>query len=416
MAVVHDRRQVAPRVGIITFIGGLGGGLVFPILPALGLQLGISSFVIGIIVSANRVSRLAFDSPAGRVVDRLGGRIPLAGGMLIEALGIFFYDVGLQIGHVVAWLLVGRIIFGIGSALLMVGAQAVVLGASRHEDRGRSIAIVRIALSMGMPAGLVLGGLIADLASDSVAFLTGAGLTLAGAVVALVLIPPGRTVRPPSGGAKGGRSGLASVKGQALPARPVIIASAAFNAMIFLCVQGVLLATLVVLVHVRDMHLFGMHDQGTAGLVMAVMMACSSLLSFTLGRGIDRLPMRTTVVLPALIVLCAGFVLLALAQGLPMLFAGVILIGCSFNGVSLPMLALLGDVTDPDRYGHAVGVYQMFGDVGGSIGPMLGLVAGAQIGLLPTYFGLAALIGVSSLVALWRAGREKRALAVAAHG
>ena len=416
MAGVRDRRRVAPRVAIITFIGGLGGGLVFPILPALGLQLGISSFVIGIIVSANRVSRLAFDAAAGRVVDRLGGRIPLAVGMLIEAVGIFCYDVGLQIGHVMAWLLVGRIVFGIGSALLMVGAQAVVLGASRHEDRGRSIATVRIALSMGMPAGLVLGGLIADFASDSAAFLTGAGLTLAGAVVALVLIPAGRTARAPSGGTKGGGGALASAKRQVLPVRPVVIASAAFNAMIFLCVQGVLLATLVVLVHVRGMHLFGLHDQGTAGLVMAVMMACSSALSFTLGRGIDRLRMRTTVILPALVVLCAGFVLLALAQGLPMLFAGVVLIGCSFNGVSLPLLALLGDVTDPERYGHAVGTYQMFGDVGGSIGPVLGLVAGARIGLLPTYFGLAALIGASCLVAIWLARLEKRALDVAAHG
>ncbi|HKK14401.1 MAG TPA: MFS transporter, partial [Gammaproteobacteria bacterium] len=40
------------RIGVVTFIGGLGGGLVFPILPALGLQLGIAGGLIGLILSA----------------------------------------------------------------------------------------------------------------------------------------------------------------------------------------------------------------------------------------------------------------------------------------------------------------------------------------------------------------------------
>lgn len=396
-----DATAATHRVALVTFIGGLGGGLVFPILPALGLQLGISSFLIGLILSANRITRLVCDAPSGRLVDRVGGKRPLAWGLFLEAVGIMGYSAGLHLGHVAWWLLGGRIVFGVGSALLIVGAQAAVLGFSTHADRGRRTATVRIALSMGMPGGLVLGGVIADAASDDAAFWVGAALTLIGAAIALWQVPSAHH-RPahPTGATDEGPIGRLKTL-VALPEFPVLAAAWSFNALIFLCVQGVLLATLVVLVHDRAVQLFGMGDQGTAGLVMAVLMACSSLMAFTLGRGIDRLPLRSAVVLPSLAVLAAGFVVLALAHTITATLLGTLLVGASFNGITLPMLTLLGDVTQPDQYGRAVGVYQVFGDIGGSLGPIVGLESGVRFGLAPTYLALAALVAVGCLCATW---------------
>jgi len=401
------------RVALVTFIGGLGGGLVFPILPALGLQLGISSFVIGLILSANRLTRLACDAAAGRLVDRFGGKGPLAWGLGLEALGIMAYSAGLHLGHVAWWLLGGRIVFGVGSALLIVGAQAAVLGFSTHGDRGRRTATVRIALSMGMPGGLVLGGVIADLVSDDAAFWAGAGLTLIGAAIAWRYVPSARG----GGYAHGARAGLvqrlrALVR---LPEFPVLAAAWSFNALIFLCVQGVLLATLVVLVHERALALFGMGDQGTAGLMMAALMASSSVMAFGIGRAIDRVAHRATLVLPALAMLAAGFVVLGLAHTLAVTLAGTLLVGISFNAVTLPMLALLGDVTDPDQYGRAVGIYQVFGDIGGSLGPIAGLEAGVRWGLTPTYLALAVLIAAGCAMAVAVRRAEGRFAAGTAH-
>jgi MFS family permease len=71
---------IGRRVAGITLVGGIGGGLVFPILPALGLQLGIAGGMIGLILSANRLSRRASAPWAGRLVDRLGGKIPMSTG------------------------------------------------------------------------------------------------------------------------------------------------------------------------------------------------------------------------------------------------------------------------------------------------------------------------------------------------
>ena len=56
----------------LAFVGGLGGGVVFPILPLLGLQLGIPAVLIGLILSLNRITRLAVNPLSGMVVDRFG--------------------------------------------------------------------------------------------------------------------------------------------------------------------------------------------------------------------------------------------------------------------------------------------------------------------------------------------------------
>jgi len=84
-----------------------------------------------------------------------------------------------------------------------------------------------------------------------------------------------------------------------------------------------------------------------------------------------------------------------------MTLAGAVLAGISFNGITLPLLALLGDITRPERYGRAVATYQIFGDIGGSLGPILGLEAGLHFGLTVTYLAVAGLLALSVPPALW---------------
>ncbi len=399
-----DTVSLSRRVALITFVGGLGGGLVFPILPALGLSLGIPGLMIGFILSANRISRLICDHPAGRVVDKLGGRRALSGALFIETIGVLGYSAALHFGHPALWLLAGRAVYGVGSAFLLVGAQATILSVTKFEDRGRRTATVRVALSSGMPAGLIMGGVIADLASDDAAFLTGASLTLIGSILAAILLPSASKL-PVAHAPKPGRTagGLKTLMKN--PNFPVLTAVWGFNLLVFLTLQGVLLATMVVLMQERDLHLFGMRAQGTSGLMMAVMMASSSVMAFVTGRLIDKVGRRSTLVIPALTVLAAGYAVLAFASNLGLALLGVILVGISYNGVNLPMLALLGDVTKR-HYGRAVGIYQVFGDIGGSLGPIIGLEAGINLGLTSLYLAIAALTASTITVAVWLRRRE----------
>ena len=71
------------------FFGGVGGGVAFPTLPTLGTVLSISPFVVGLILSANRFTRLVMNTPAGQIIDRFGARRPMTIGFLFQGLAPF---------------------------------------------------------------------------------------------------------------------------------------------------------------------------------------------------------------------------------------------------------------------------------------------------------------------------------------
>ncbi|MUW15164.1 MFS transporter, partial [Halorubrum sp. CBA1125] len=80
-----------------TFFVGFGGGVVFPILPNLGAVLGISAFMVGVILSANRWVRLVASAPAGALVDRYGTRKPFVLGLLVEGIATLGYVVAIAL-------------------------------------------------------------------------------------------------------------------------------------------------------------------------------------------------------------------------------------------------------------------------------------------------------------------------------
>jgi MFS family permease len=253
-----------------------------------------------------------------------------------------------------------------------------------------------------------MGGIIADRFSNDAAFLTGALLTFVGALIAILTIPQIRTRL--HGRAASGPVGIRAwlVALAALPEFPILASAWGFNTLVFFTVQGVLLATLVILVQQRGFHLLDMAAQGTAGLVMAALMGCSSIAALALGRGIDRLRLRSSLLLPSIAGVALGFAVIGLAHDLAGTFAGAILVGIFFNGINLPMLALLGDISRPEHYGRITGMYQLFGDLGGSLGPILGVEAGLRYGLGWTYLAMAALLALSGFAALWVWRREHR--------
>ena len=88
-----DTSIVVGTVVVSTFFIGFGGGVIFPIIPNLGAVLGISPFLVGLILSANRFTRLLANAPAGSLVDRVGTRTPLVAGMAIQTVGTAAYVV-----------------------------------------------------------------------------------------------------------------------------------------------------------------------------------------------------------------------------------------------------------------------------------------------------------------------------------
>src|SRR5438105_9936073 len=61
------------------------------------------------------------------------------------------------------WLIVGRIVQGIGGALLMANSTAILTDAFPVEERGLAMGISMIAAIFGSFIGLLVGGLLADI-------------------------------------------------------------------------------------------------------------------------------------------------------------------------------------------------------------------------------------------------------------
>ena len=391
-------------ISIILFVGGLGSGMAFPILPALGQKLGIAGFMIGLILSSDKIARLMFNLPAGQLFPRLGVRRMVGGAMLAATAGMLCFSAAMSSENPAFWLLIGRFIYGMGTSFLMVGAQAAVLGLSDKSNRGRKMASLRLAVNSAIPGGLVLGGLISDLYSDYIAFLIGSAVTFAGTLMAIVLLPGTSDSETTP---KIMTSRIQKKAGHFFPKSPGLFAAFILNFLIFLTVQGALMSTLVLFLQQRHLYLAGMEGQGSSGLVMAVMVSCAALSSFAAGRILDRLPRRSQLIFPALGGLAIGFLVLSRATSITGVFVASILIGLTYNSLTIPTMAFIGDQVHGSEQSRSVGLLQFFGDLGGTLGPILGIWAASLLGVGNLYLAMA-LLSLCSLPAAFRMSQIER--------
>ena len=388
----RDSRRIIFAVVASTFFVGFGGGVVFPILPNLGEVLGISALMVGLILSANRFTRLVCNAPAGALVDRIGTRTPFIAGLVIEAFATLLYVVAILSPLPEAWFMLARVLWGIGSALVFATAYTITADVSESADRGTSMGIVRAGITFGFPAGLVLGGVVSDVWGNVEAFVLAAAFAAVASVVAYLIVPETHVE---------GRND--SVKpwdvDSSLPALTVGLV----NFGLYFAYIGVLFSTLVLLLGARDISIWGLDAQGSSGMLMAVTVLSGA--TFTLAGGVlsDVLGARVPVLVGFLVTACVGFVVLAFGRSFEVLVLACVLIGMGQGGVGGPLTALLADLTPEDRMGRAVGTNNVLGDVGGGLGPLVSLplveivgfeVVYATSALLPLLAGAILVAGV----------------------
>jgi DHA1 family multidrug resistance protein-like MFS transporter len=423
-----------------TFFVGFGGGVVFPILPNLGAVLGISAFMVGVILSANRWVRLVANAPAGALVDRYGTRKPFVYGLLIEGIATLGYVVALAVppaaslrpvaaalprfavGPLVVgpdwwfaplsvavapetWFLLARILWGVGSAAVFATAYTIAADLSDSGSRGTNMGVVRGGITMGFPAGLVLGGIVSSLAGNAAAFVVAAAFALTASVVAHRYVPETHVT--------GDRSGDSIKPWDIDTALPALTVGLVNFGLLFAYI-GALFSTLVLFLGAEDISLFGLAPQGTSGLFMAGTVVSASFFMLVGGRVSDTRESRTPILLTFLVVSFVGFLLLARSGSVLDLAFACVFIGAGQGGTSGPMMALLADLTPDERMGRASGTNNVFGDVGGGLGPMVSLPLIDAVGFAPVYAacavmplaaGVALLLGVRRETGTFLPGR-----------
>jgi MFS family permease len=376
------------------FFGGLGGGVAFPTLPTLGPLLGISPFLVGLILSVNRFTRLVTNTPAGQILDRVGTRRPMIVGFTLQGLAPFGYVLGLHAGGLpvssAAVFLGSRAVWGFGSAFVFVGAFSTITHVTTAENRGKWIGYMRGGQSLGFPTGLVVGGLLTDAYGYDIAFAVAGVTALLAAVVAFLVLPD----VSPAVEASALRELPAIVR-----ADPRIAAVGTVNFVVRFLFAGVLLSTVVLYAdeHAIEIGLFS--ATGVSGIIMAISVLGASATTVLVGRYSDRLANRALLTMPALAVLAGGFVLMVVLPTLTGVVIAVALIGVGVGGSNPPLMAYLGDVSPADDVGKLGGVYNVFGDLGSTLGPLVALPLVARVGFATEYLTCAVLaLGVGLLV------------------
>jgi MFS family permease len=220
------------------------------------LELGGSTFDIGLVQAANSILPTLIAVAVGRLIDRNGERAYLALSLAIMAAGSL---IATYAGSIL-WLGVSQLVLGAGQIGLLVAGQSLVANYGPRDGRENRFAHYATAHSFGQLIGpavaalILSGGVVAVTAGGpgsllpgtqtGLAFLATALITAVGVAVALMLPRPRR--RPGAAGAGSSQPGTLTMTGQVLRRRgmpaamvvSIIVASATDMVIAYLPAYG----------------------------------------------------------------------------------------------------------------------------------------------------------------------------------
>lgn len=350
----------------------------------------------GLVLGVFGLASLVASPLWGRLADRVGATaimlISLFGSGLVMLLFPFVRGFGA--------ILAATVLLSILNEAFRPANMSVVSHIAPPERFRAAYAVIRLAVNLGMSVGPAIGGFLAVWKFDAIFWVDGATSLVAGVVLLLVKLEDPR--------AKGAAIGETSGEDGTAPATVALPSLAAHrNAPLMLCMLGVALTGIVFFQHEGALPLFLTRDlhlaESTYGLMFTINTAMIVFLEVPISLATVGVPVAWLLAWGALLT-GAGFGILALAGGLGVVIASVVL--WTFGEMVLfpSMSARVAEMSPPDRRGEYMGVYTMTFGIAFTSGPWLGTVVYSRFGPAPLWIACLAVSAVSVLVFL--AGRE----------
>jgi MFS family permease len=181
-----SRPLLVAALGVLTVFLDSAVNIAFP---AISAAFGVADTSIQWIILTYVVTFAAVLIPAGRLADRVGHGRVFRAGLLLTGLA----HVLCGLAPAWAWLLGARVVQGLGAALVMASAPALVTLSTDPSRHGQALGRLGLAASAGMVLGPLAGGALVGLFGWRVVYL--ARLPLAALALGL-----GRGLRPAAGG------------------------------------------------------------------------------------------------------------------------------------------------------------------------------------------------------------------------
>ncbi|WP_132430135.1 MFS transporter [Pseudonocardia endophytica] len=378
----------------MSFTVAVGYGIVAPVLPVFARSFDVGLTATSTVIGAFAVVRILFAPLSGRLVEKLGELPLLFLGLLIVGVSSLACAAATEFWQ----LLVFRAAGGIGSTFFTVSSDLMLFRMSPRTMLGRASAALAGAFLLGSVVGPVAGAVLVPW-GDRLPFIVYGGLlVVATAVVALFLaactpphVPQERLV------ASGATTFWTACKTRAFRA------ALASNFLDGWTVHGIR----VVLVPVFVTEMLD-RTSSWAAASLALFAAGTAAGLPIAGWMADQIGRR----LPSLLgttVLAATAVWLGLSSSIAEFLVASALSGVGTGLIAPPANAAVGDLVNRQptggRGGAALAGFQMVGDAGAVVGPLLvGVVA--DLGGYPIAFSTAAVVAGVALVGWSRVDRR----------
>ena len=381
-------KRVLAITSVVTFLGFLDTTLLIPVMAlyaaGLGASIGITGLIIGLYSITNTPANILF----GRLIDRVGYKLPLVAGLIGDTLSMFFYSLSRSPIH----LALVRGLHGASGGL--VGPATMTIFADSDETaKGRVMGIYGISLGIANLVGFGLSGIITSRLGYKTLFRFGAILLAIGVVLSLLLPgnrkKGGMTAKTPLGETLKQIKGLLSRKGLTTSYYSIFAQYFAFGGVV----------TLLPL-YVRNLEMEAFH----IGMLLAIFAIMFVILQFPSGALSDKVG-RLIPSAAGLSLSIVSLVILPAATTFPLLVVVMALYGTAYGLLFPSISALIADHTIPAERGMASGLFHALLTAGVAIGaPIMGWIGeimGVELGL-----ALSASILVLALVATLRALRH----------
>jgi len=168
---------------MIQFTEVLGFSSVMPIIPFLGLSLGLNAFQVGLILSIFSMCQLFASPITGKLSDRFG-RKPL---LLFSQMSTFIGFVLLGLASNVWILVLARLVDGLLGSNMTV-SQAYISDVTNPKYRTKTYGYSSAVFGAGLIFGPVIGGLLLSI-NFSAPFFFAAGISLLSIILVIIFLP-----------------------------------------------------------------------------------------------------------------------------------------------------------------------------------------------------------------------------------
>lgn len=384
----YQKSKVLPIVSVVTFLGFLDTYLVVPIIALYAAELNASVEIIGLIVGLYSLVNTPGNILFGRLIDRVGYKVPLVLGLIGDAVSMFLYSVCRLPVH----LALVRVLHGITGATIGPATMSIMADYSKVKRRGRTMGLYGISMGIATLVGFGLSGFVASRLGYKSVFVFGAALLAIGAVLSLFL--PGGRSQKNIDVKTSAVNGLEKAK-DLFRRKGLVIAYCSIYAQFFTFGSVVTLLPL----YVKSLGM-GASYVGVALVAFAVMFI---VLQFPSGVISDRAG-RLKPIVVGLSIGMISLVLLPLTKVFLLLVAVMALYGVAF-GILFPSIsALVADHISSEERGLATGMFHALLTAGVATGaPIMGWVGG----MVGVELGLKLSSGIMALALIMVLGIRK---------